>query len=146
MSAPPIEAHTAALLTRLATTGLPVGDARKPDDAGWQGTPGASSFLTYLVLYPVDVLRAGPDAALDDNYRAPHLTYQVTSVGQDRRAAQVGADLAATCLTDGTPLGIPGWSTERIRHDSSAGVTRDEDVNPPLYYAIDRYLLEVSTP
>jgi hypothetical protein len=144
MTTPALAAHTSALLERLATTGLPVGDARAPRDGGWQGAEGSSSFRTYLVLYPLDVMRAGPNAALQGRYTQPQLRYQVTTVGLDRHATQVGADLAAAALLD-TTLDIDGWSTVLLVHDESSGVERDEDVNPPLFFVADRYRLETST-
>jgi hypothetical protein len=144
MSTPPVAAHTAALLTRLASTGLPVGDARKPPAGGWQGAPGQSVFRSYLVLYPLPSQRGGPDAALSDRWSAPRLHYQVTCVGEDRRAAETASDLAAARLLNSEPLDVPGRSTVLLAHESSAGVQRDEDTNPPLYFCADRYRLDTS--
>lgn len=132
------------MLSRLRSTGLLVGDARRPDGGGWQGAAGSSTFATYLVLYPLSVIRSGPDAPLSDRNADPQLTYQVTSVGVDRRSAETAADLAAARLLNGVALDIPGRATVQLFHESSLGVTRDEDVNPPLFYAVDRFRLDTS--
>ena len=69
MTLPTVAVHTTAMLTRLATTGLPVGQGRKPDGrdgttlGGWQGTPGKSEFLAYLVLYTLNMRREGDNAS-----------------------------------------------------------------------------------
>lgn len=142
MTSPRFQNHTAAVLTRLRSTGLLCGDARRPDGGGWQGAAGLSAFVSYLVLYPLGVTRNGPDAALADMGTDPQLLYQVTAVGSDRRSAEAAADLAAASMLSGVDLGVSGASTVRIYQEASVGVTRDEDVNPPLFYAVDRYRLD----
>jgi hypothetical protein len=144
MTAPAIAPHTAAMIARVASTGLPTGDARKPAGAGWEGPPGQSRFVAYFVVYPLDMARAGPDASLADRLSDPQLRYQVTSVGEDRRGAEAAADLAAARLLNGAPLDIPGRTAVLLTHEVSAGVERDESVNPPLYYAVDRYRLDTN--
>lgn len=136
--------HTTAIVTRLETTDLPVGDGRAPADGGWQGTPGDSVFLAYLVLYQIGVLRAGPDAALSNRYTDPQLRYQVTAVGIDRLSAETAADLATAALV-GSPLVVPGRSTVLLIPESSVGATRDESVNPPVFTAFDRFRLDTCT-
>lgn len=144
MTSPRFERHTAAVLTRLQSTGLLCGDGRKPAGAGWQGAAGMSAFVSYLVLYPLGLTRNGPDAPLADMGTDPQLLYQVTSVGSDRRSAEAAADLAAAALLSGVDLGVSGASTIRVWQETSAGVTRDEDVNPPLFYAVDRYRIDTT--
>lgn len=136
---------TAAMLSRLRTTGLPVGDGRKPKDAGWQGAEGESVFQTYLVLYAILVTRAGPDASLADRHDAPVLRYQVTAVGQDRRAAETAMDLASAALLNGLPLDIPGRATVLLISESSFPVDADESVSPPVFTAAERFRLDTSS-
>jgi hypothetical protein len=140
-------AETAAMLGRLRATGLPTGDARKPDGAGWQGAAGQSPFSTYLVLYPIEAQRLGPDASLGQRTDAPVYGYQVTAVGNDRRSAETGADIAARALLAGPPLELAG-STRAVQlvHTAGLGVTVDESQNPPLFVAVDRYRLDCSAP
>lgn len=137
MSAP----TTAAVLATLRATGLPVGDARAPAAGGWQGGAGASPFVTYLVVYPIDNARQGPDAPLADSLAAPQWHFQVTAVGKDRLSAETAADIAARALLNpGLELG--GVRPVALVHTGGLGVNVDEDVNPPLFYAVDRYRLD----
>lgn len=134
---------TAAVLARLRTTAIPVGDARMPTGAGWQGGAGQSPFVTYLVLYPINSLRQGPEAPLSDRNAAPQWGYQVTSVGRDRRSAETASDIAAAALLAGPPLDLgDGRSPVQLIHTSTAGVDVDESVSPPLFLGVDRYRLD----
>jgi hypothetical protein len=140
----PTQPATAAVLVRLLSTGLPVGDARKPVDGGWTGAEGSSVFRTYLVLYPINHNRDGPNASIADRSTDPELRYQVTAIGVDRRSAETAADKAAAVLGNHVPLTIAGRSTVLLIHETSVGVTVDESVNPPLFIGIDRYRLDTS--
>lgn len=149
MTIPPVSPTTTAVLERLQSTGLPVGDARKPpepEECGWQGAVGQSEFITYLVLYPILTLRDGPDSSLADRYTDPQFTYQVTAVGVDRLTAEMAQDLAIARLCNGIALDIPGRSTVFVRHESSQGTHPDEVVNSPLFYCVDRFRVDTSTP
>lgn len=144
MDVPRIELHTDAVLSRLRTTGLLVGDARKPDGGGWQGSPGQSEFVTYLVLYSLDHRRMGPDAPLSDRLSDPVLRYQVNAVGKDRRSAERAFDLAAGALLNREPLDIAGRETVLLIHETSTGVIPDESLNPPVFVSVDRYRLDTT--
>lgn len=135
--------YTTAVLGRLRTSLIPVGDARRPDGAGWQGAAGSSSFRTYLVLYPIDTVRQSGEASLGDSNDAPQWGYQVTAVGRDRLSAQTAADIAAGLLLNGVPLDLAGTGhAVALRHTMGLGVSVDESVSPPLFTAIDRYRLD----
>lgn len=147
MTPPPIAPTTNAVLVRLQATGLPVGDGRKPTNGGWQGNPGSSAFRTYLVLYPLDMRRDGPDASIGDRLTDPQLHYQITTVGLDRFAVETAVDLAADALFHhDTDFVIADRAVIAVTHESSAGVSRDEDVNPPLFFSVDRYRIDTGTP
>jgi hypothetical protein len=133
-------ATTAAVISRLRSTGLPVGDARKPAGGGWQDGPGASGFTAYLVVYPIDAQRLGSDASLGDRTDAPQWHYQVDAIGADRRGAETAQDVAARALLGAVAL--DGVRTVRITHTLGIGVSVDESVNPPLYRGVDRYRLD----
>ena len=142
MTVPAVEPTTAAVLERLETLSLPVGDARKPEDGGWQGAPGASEFRTYLVCYPLNHRRDGPDAPITDRHSDPQLRYQITGVGIDRRTVEMALDLAAGVLLNGVPFTITGRTTIQVVHEFSAGVSADETTNPPLFVGQDRYRID----
>lgn len=133
---------TDAVIARLMTTTIPVGDARKPVGAGWQGPPGTSQFVTYFVVHDIGGLRDGPDAPISDRTAAPRGSFQVNSVGSTRRSAEVAADAAAAVLRNGADLAIAGFATTFVVHEFSAGVTADESTNPPVFLAVDRYRLD----
>lgn len=137
MSAP----TTATLLAVLRATGLPTGDARAPAGAGWQGGAGSSAFVSYLVLYPLDASRQGPDAPLGDRMAAPQWNYQLTAVGRDRLSAETASDIAARALL-APGLTLDGEVPVALVHTAGLGVSADEELNPPLFYAVDRYRLE----
>lgn len=141
MTIPTVAPHTTAIVTRLETTGLLVGDGRKPEGGGWQGAAGNSQFVTYGVLYTIGVLRDGPDASLSDRHTDPQLRYQVTSVGVDRLATETASDLFAQALL-GSALVVPGRSTVLLIHETSVPAERDESVNPPVFSAVDRFRLD----
>lgn len=141
---PALRPATEVVLDRLADTGLIVGDGRKPDGAGWQGAPGTSAFVPYVVLYPIGVNRQGPDSPLSDRGTDPVLRYQVTAVGKDRRSAEGGADLVATALLT-TPLTLTGLTQIDLVHETSLPATRDEAEQPPLFYCVDRFRLDLTT-
>lgn len=134
---------TAGLVSRLKTTGLLVGDGRAPTGGGWQGAAGQSVFVSYLVVHPISARRQGPDSSISDRNDAPTSIVQVTAVGQDRRAAETAADLAAARLLNRAPLDIPGQATVLLVHETSAGSAPDESVTPPVWTAIERYRLDL---
>lgn len=134
----------AAVLSRLESTGLPVGDARAPEDCGWESSPGQSTFRSYLILWPLQDDRQGPNASIGDPNTSPELRYQVTAVGSDRWEARAAGDLAFTALTNGVPLDLDA-ATVLLAHDVGLGTTTDESVNPPVMTQIDRYRVDISS-
>ena len=133
---------TDAVLTLLETTGLVVGDGAAPDDGeGWQGSPGQSEFVAYVVLHRVLVVRQSDEASIADPDDAPMLGYQVTAVGADQHQAEAASDLAATVLLGGS-LDITDRAVITVRHDGSAGSFADPDTHPPLWASVERYIVE----
>lgn len=57
---------TAALVDLLDDAGILVDVARKPDGGGWQGTPGASAYPAYAVIWPGAGPTDGPITKADD--------------------------------------------------------------------------------
>ncbi len=126
--------ETAAVLAWLAADGLMVGDGVRP--AAW-----ASATAGYVVVYPLITEQDGP---AEDAYADTDSAYQITAVGRTRAQAQFAADKArASMLAPG--LSIPGRALmQPVEWSPSRGVTRDDDEDPPLFYAVDSYLIRTT--
>lgn len=128
---------TDQLLTHLRSTGLPVGDGRKPSGAGWQGTAGQSVFKGYAVL---DNLGGPVDGSLGRPDDTSIVTYQITSWGQDPQQADIMTGLMRTLMSTVT-FTVAGRSvTDPIRVTDGESVAYDE-VQPPIYGKYDRFRL-----
>jgi hypothetical protein len=124
--------ETLAVLTLLRTQ-LTVGDGTRP--TGWASAAG------YAVLYPLGVPADGPVA---DAYADTQSEYQITAVGETRAQAQILADHARVLMLTGS-LSIPGRALmQPVEWSESRGVDRDDDTSPPLFYAIDRYVIRTT--
>ena len=130
-----IDLLTDGVISALASgTGFPIGDAAAPKGAA----------LPYANVQMIgDAVREGSMAELLKD--ADLVTeIQVTSVGESRTQAQwmsgqVRDEFVASAIT---------WATRKIslvELDSGNEVERDDDVQPPLFYAIDSFLV-YSTP
>lgn len=118
----------------LLRTQLLVGDAVRP--AEWATAPAG-----YVVLYPLDSPADGP---VSDAYADTDSTYQVTAVGKSRAQAEIAADKARSLMLTGS-LSIPGRVLmEPVVRSESRGVERDDDTSPPLFYAVDRYVIRTT--
>jgi hypothetical protein len=108
-------------------------------DGGVPPTP-SNPRLPYVVAYP-DNAPASRDrlAAVTGLVR---LGVQLTSVGVTRVNAQAVADAARAALLDQW-LPVPGWRPGPVGLDESftAPVRQDDTVTPPVFYAIDQYLV-----
>lgn len=119
------------LVTRLLTTGRPVGEAVKPAAAG----------LPYAVIYPMtDVSNAGP---LNDPTQVSVYQWQVTCVGQTMEQAQWMQHKVRSVLLGWIPT-VSGIGTTPVDLAAGSGVTRDDDVSPPQFYTTDSYRLYTS--
>lgn len=66
--------------------------------------------------------------------------FQTTSVGvTPEQARWVALKTRAVCIDALVPL--DGRLTWRIAHESSQPVQRDDDLDPPVFYAVDQYVL-----
>jgi hypothetical protein len=65
-------------------------------------------------------------------------TYWVHSVGASQAQADAVAERVIAKLLDWTPA-VDGFSCERITHEASQPVQRDDAVRPPLYYGVDQF-------
>lgn len=123
------------IISALATgTGKQVGDGAAP----------SAAVLPFAVVYPIgDVDR---EAAMNELLKDGDLVteVQVTSVGESREQAQwmsgqIREEFIASAIS---------WATRKItlvELDDGNAVERDDDVQPPLFYGIDSFLV-FSTP
>lgn len=124
-------AHVDASLSALrGDPALTVYDAAVPD------LPDVVPDLPYVVLYAdlgtlsVEDLR-GRHTRLD-------VTLQTTAVGSTREQAQWAAQRARDRLVDQVLI-VAGWDSYPVEHEGSQPVRRDDDVDPPMMYAVDTY-------
>jgi hypothetical protein len=140
-------AHTDAVIRglRLAFDGSPilVGDGAKPDGAGWQGVVGESAFVPYVMVFPILPLL---DGDISDPHSMGTITYQITSVGPDRRSCEQTADRAATVMLDAAVwIDVPGYAVVIGSRNGGGNAQRDDSEQPPVWFAPDRFDI-LSTP
>ena len=126
---------TDAVIALLEGAGLTVGDAEGPD----VDPP-------YAIVYPVSDRTDGPDLGTMESPSADaDRTIQVTSVGVSREQAQGLADKSAVALLGAQPV-ITGRAVRtRIRGAGGSGVRRDDETGgPPLFYAVNRYVISTT--
>lgn len=134
------EADAVLALLR-AETGLAIGDAQRPDGAGFPGDDTTAAFVPYAVLYPgvtidIDGSEADPNADTVDEY-------QVTGVGVTRAQAQFVLDRCRTAMLQSV-LVVPGRHVNLVELSQSREVDRDDDVVPPLFYGVDLYSINTT--
>ncbi len=119
---------TASVITHLGSLGFGVGDGRAPDP----------STLPYSVVYSLDaVSRSGP---MNDGQADVVHTQQVTVVGETQEQTQKLLDKVRVRMRDET-LTISGREVSLVEVDEGDGVERDGREQPPLFYAIDVYMI-----
>lgn len=119
-----------AVLAQLNTDPQLVGDHVAPDGASFP----------YAVLYSLDLVEV--DGDLRDVNVTGWTSFQVTSVGETREQAQALSD-RLRALLEGQKLSGTGFVLGPWRIVLAGRVDRDDDVKPPLFYAID--VIEVFT-
>jgi hypothetical protein len=135
-------AVTTAVLDTLATAAEAgawlVGDAEKPAGGGWQGEPGTSVFVPYVVLWPI------PGGYIDGSLGRPdsdaESLYQATSVGATRQQAETVGDRVRAALV-GAQLTIPGRGLIRVRCEELGGATPDRSVEPAVFMVPDQFVV-----
>lgn len=103
---PAVDDHFTAVETLLATSGIPVDRGVKPDGAGWQGAPGASVFVPYMVVDPQPGgVTSGPasDPAADAS-----IPFDIRCIGATATQAEQVADVARQLLCGSKRLQVPG--------------------------------------
>jgi hypothetical protein len=117
---------TDAILTVLRSDDFEVGDAQAPED---DESP-------YGVLYPLTELDRDGDMAKTD--RTGWWQYSVSSVGVTRVQVQALADVLRDLIEDADAVfTVTGFAVGPVRRVITGLVERDDDVQPPLFYAND---------
>lgn len=131
VSTPITEAYLSALsdIDHPAGGKVKIGDATRPDGP----QPGPKSFYPYGVLYVGTTVMQGTlvQPREDGLHRV-----QVTSIGLDRAGAEWLRDQVRPILLD-TTVDIDGYAVVYSALVTSMPVTRDTDVTPHLFYAVD---------
>lgn len=112
-----------------------VGDHEKPLDGGWQGDPGRSAFVPYVVLTALRSQR--PTGSIGEPGRDAIFPYALTNIGSSRRQVQMMSDLArekflALARTDDAQ----GQRFGGVDIANYGGVDRIAQ-DPPLYSVTD---------
>lgn len=124
--------HTDAVVACLEDAGLLVGRGEKPLGAGWQGSPGASVFVPYVVLWPSPGDTAGD---LCDPHEYLDYMVQATCIGSTQEGAEAVADAVKIALV-GVRLMVPNRSLYPFQITLDRPVTRDDTVAPTLHFAV----------
>jgi hypothetical protein len=127
--------HTDAVVAHLEGVGLLVGRGVKPVGGGWQGEPGASEFIGYVVLYPS---RGLTDGDLCDPHEYLDYQVQATCVAATQEGAEAVADAVRAALI-GVRLTVTGRSLYPFQPVSSSPATRDDGTAPPVHYAVEQF-------
>lgn len=126
---------TDAIISALEGAGLLVGDAQAPDGAGWTDKPG-DEFVGYVVVYELSGgVTDGPIGEPDNDAEQ---IFQLTSVGATREQCKWVADRARHVMLTAA-LSIVDRAVMRVAVDMLGGTTRDDDVQPPVFFSPDRY-------
>lgn len=122
--------HTDAVIAKLQSFDLPVGDAKKPE----------GEHNRYCVVYPIP--GGSVSGTLENPNEDGELVVQVTCVAKFRDQAEWVVDKVMGLL-DG--ITVNGRFIARVYVDTLSGVRRDDSVSPPLYSAFPRFRI-MTTP
>lgn len=119
---------TDQIISVLQAASLTVGDATVPDTI-----PAEDG---YVIVYP---LTGGTmDGTLENLYEDAVVPYQLSAHGTSREQCEWVSDrVLATVLAASWTL--TGRKVIRVAPAFRGGTLRDDDVQPPIYYAPDRY-------
>ena len=136
MSSPDATAAVLALLT--ADVNVKVYDGEVPVDPATGRLPARP----YVVVYgPPDGDGAHSLDSLAGGSNRADGVVTTTYVGDSAEAVRIVAKRVRGLLLDRTPA-VTGRSSFPIRHSSGQNVTRDDDVQPPVLFAVDRWLCQ----
>jgi hypothetical protein len=131
----PSRPHADAVVAALEAAGLLVGRGKQPPGSGWQGTPGASTFKGYAVLYTSP---GSPDGNVADPNAYLDFSFQVTCVGASADGAQAISDRVQAALI-GRILAVAGRSSYPVYKTVDPIGRRDDAVSPALHYQTPQF-------
>jgi hypothetical protein len=132
---------TAALIAMLQADGWAVGDAEAPDDAGWQGTPGASAFVPYVDVWPTPGGIA--DGTMSDPYADVQPDYIIRVWGATRAQCEAVNDRVWYRMLT-THLVLDGRQVQLVAPEVLPGAVREDVGQPPLWYAPGRWRISTT--
>lgn len=136
MSIPTAGPHTTAVVDALIAAGIKTGLGVVPGGASWQGTPGASSFVGYAVIYPFP---GQPDGDLCDPYEYLDYRFQATCVGATSSQAGLVLDEVRSALL-GQRLPVPARSCYPVDQvDLNRPIIRDDAVSTPVHFGVAQF-------
>jgi hypothetical protein len=127
---------TNAIIGALEAAGLVVGDAIQPEAGGWQGVPGESEFVPYVDVWPT------PGGIADGTIASPYsdvdTDYVLRTFGATRAQVEYVADMAWEVMRT-ADFSTSGRKVTLVRPDVLPGVIRDDDAQPPVFFAPGRW-------
>lgn len=121
------DSHARSIFDKLEADGLTVGDGIAP--AGSDGRILAPCVIVHML--PGGIYEGGPD----EPSRNSQIRFQLTSVGLTASQARITATRAGEALKDGG-FTVDGRSIQGVEPFTHPGVSRDDDLTQPLFYAV----------
>jgi hypothetical protein len=129
----PASPHTDAVVAAISAIPMLVDRAVMPQGAGWQGTPGQSTFVRYAVVYPFP---GTPDGNVAEPLEYLDYQAQISIFGATARQVEDAADEVRAALI-GRRLTVAGRSSYRVQTPPGGRpVTVDNSVYPPVFMAV----------
>lgn len=127
--------HTDAVVAALEAAALLVGRGQQPAGSGWQGEPGQSEHVGYVVVYPSPGLT---DGNIADPHEYLDYTVQATCVAATQEGAEAVMDLVKSALV-GARLAVAGRSSYPVYLLLDLPVRRDDQIAPPVHYSVAQF-------
>ncbi len=112
-----------------------VGDHEKPKQGGWQGDPGRSDFIPYVVLTSLRSQR--PSGPISTPGGDVLFLYALTSIGSSRRQVQMMSDLARERFRSLARTKDDAGQTFGSVDIASYGAVDRLSTEPPIYSITD---------
>jgi hypothetical protein len=132
---------SAAVVTAVEVTTMPVGLAHAPQGGGWDGQPNldGSNFTAYSVVTPQTATNAtGP---LSDPQADRQVPYAISSFGLLPEQTEWMADKARNAVEamkkTTVVLGDGSYKIQQVRTDVIGGLTRVDTTEPPYWGQVD---------
>jgi hypothetical protein len=126
---------TLAILAAIDDTNILVGDGVKPPTGGWQGASSSSTFKPYVVLA---ALGGGSSGDLDNPNGDSEPQYQTALFGATVAHCESVIDRVRSAILD-ADYTLTGRKNIGVVLDYGGLMSRDDDVQPPVWSLIDRW-------